>query len=335
MSDTTERSRDLADEAAEQASDEHVRAESSESAESAAVPAGERADEARDGGAGPLEAAQTEHAGAQEDTAEDAGACGEKGGQPGLWPIERLKPVLEAVLFAAADAIQIRRICQIIDGATKPEVSQALAHLQSDCEQRGFRLVEVAGGWQFRTAPEHHETVRKLFKDKPQRLTRAQMEVLTIIAYKQPATRAEVEAVRGVDSSSVMEALVERRIVRIAGRRDVVGRPLVYVTTQEFLELFGLKDLRSLPALPELGDDIQTMADRAGFSDDEDGRSAEVLPLEEGDTGEEVQGQPQAGAQEDGRPPAAQARGGDAVGQAQAQEADDQDRSDDEEVGRR
>ncbi|TFH21871.1 MAG: hypothetical protein E4H03_09635, partial [Myxococcales bacterium] len=94
--------------------------------------------------------------------------------EPGLWPVERLGPVLEALLFAAGDAIQVRRICQIIDGTTRPEVAQAL-ELQGDCENRGFRLVEVAGGWQFRTAPEHHETVRKLFKEKPQRLTRAQM----------------------------------------------------------------------------------------------------------------------------------------------------------------
>ena len=141
----------------------------------------------------------------------------EKEAGPGLWPVERLKPVLEAVLFAAADAMHVRRICQIIDGATRPEVAQALERLRTDCEERGFRLVEVAGGWQFRTAPEHHETVRKLFKEKPQRLTRAQMEVLTLIAYKQPVTRAEVEAVRGVDSSSVMEALVERRIARGVG----------------------------------------------------------------------------------------------------------------------
>jgi segregation and condensation protein B len=221
---------------------------------------------------------------------------GDPSGDPdGLWPAERLKPVLEAVLFAAADAMQIRRISEIIEGATRPEVVTALEQLRDECQDRGFRLVEVAGGWQFRTAPEHHETVRKLFKEKPHRLTRAQMEVLTIIAYKQPVSRAELEAVRGVDSSSVMEALVERRLVKIAGRRDVPGRPLVYTTTQEFLELFSLKDLKALPALPELGDDIQTMAERSGFSDDSAEREAAVIPLEEGDAGEEVQGRSEAG----------------------------------------
>ncbi len=241
-----------------------------------------------------------------EDSAEDSGEdhvgqvddaqSDESSGDPvGLWPAERLKPVLEAVLFAAADAMQTRRISEIIEGATRPEVVTALEQLRDECQDRGFRLVEVAGGWQFRTAPEHHETVRKLFKEKPHRLTRAQMEVLTIIAYKQPVSRAELEAVRGVDSSSVMEALVERRLVKIAGRRDVPGRPLVYTTTQDFLELFGLKDLRALPALPELGDDIQTMAERSGFSDDSAEREAAVIPLEEGDAGEEVQGQSEAG----------------------------------------
>jgi len=208
--------------------------------------------------------------------------------QGGLWPVDRLKPVLEAVLFAAADAVPVKRICQLVEGATKPEVTAALEKIQADSTDRGFRLMEVAGGWQFRTAPEHHEMVRKLFKEKPQRLSRAMVETLSVIAYKQPATRAEVEAVRGVDSSGVMEGLVERRLVKIAGRRDVPGRPLVYVTTQDFLEVFGLNDIKSLPTLPELGDDFQVMADRAGFEEGEE-RDANIIPLEEGDLGHETE----------------------------------------------
>lgn len=288
----------------------------------------EAAEEAGAGeGAGSCEAGDGEHINDAEES-DAVAAAGEalpegSGDDPiGLWPAERLKPVLEAVLFAAADAMQIRRISEIIEGATRPEVVAALEQLRDDCQDRGFRLVEVAGGWQFRTAPEHHETVRKLFKEKPHRLTRAQMEVLTIIAYKQPVSRAELESVRGVDSSSVMEALVERRLVKIAGRRDVPGRPLVYTTTQEFLELFGLKDLKALPALPELGDDIQTMAERSGFSDESPEHEAAVIPLEEGDAGEEVQGQSEAGEAEQSDEVDAQ----DAAGWSEGDDTDGLDR---------
>jgi segregation and condensation protein B len=205
----------------------------------------------------------------------------------GLWPVDRLQPVVEAVLFAAADALPVRRICDVVGGATKAEVVAALEKVRSDCEAKGFRLVEVAGGWQFRTAPEHHDIVRRLFKERPYKLTRAMMETLAVVAYKQPATRAEVEAVRGVDSAGVLESLVERRLVSIAGRRDVPGRPLVYVTTREFLEVFGLKDLKALPTLAELGDDFRVMAERSEFNA-QDERSAAILPLEETDLGQET-----------------------------------------------
>lgn len=205
----------------------------------------------------------------------------------GLWPADRLKPVLEALIFAAADPVAVRRVCQVVSGATKPEVVAALAELQRDCEQRGVRLVEVAGGWQYRTAPEHHQTIKKLFKERPYRLSRAGIETLAVVAYRQPATRAEVESIRGVDVTGVLEGLVERRLVRIAGRRDVAGRPLVYETTGEFLEVFGLKDLSALPTMAELGDEILSMADRAGI-DHNDERDAPILPLEEGDSGDEI-----------------------------------------------
>jgi len=198
----------------------------------------------------------------------------------GRWPIERLKPVLEAMIFAVADPLPTKRVCDAIEGATTAEVKAAATALQSDYSDRGIRLVEVAGGWQFRTAPEHHTPVRLLFKEKPLRLTRASVETLAIIAYKQPVTRAEIEAVRGVDSAAVLESLVERRVVRIAGRRDVPGRPLVYMTTPLFLEIFGLKDMRSLPTLAELGDDVGALAERSEFAQVGDPDAA-VLPIED------------------------------------------------------
>lgn len=198
----------------------------------------------------------------------------------GRWSIERLKPVLEAMIFAVADPLPTKKVCDVIDGVTAAEVKAAAAALQADYAERGIRLVEVAGGWQFRTAPEHHAPVRLLFKDKPLRLTRASIETLAVIAYKQPVTRAEIESVRGVDSTGVLEGLVERRVVRIAGRRDVPGRPLVYTTTPVFLEIFGLKDMKSLPTLAELGDDIGALAERSEFTEVGD-PSAAILPLED------------------------------------------------------
>jgi segregation and condensation protein B len=209
----------------------------------------------------------------------------------GLWPIERLRPVLEAVVFAAADALPVRRMRDVIEGSTTEEIKAALSALQADYAQRGIRLIEVAGGWQLRTAPEHHDVVRKLFKERPFKLSRAAIETLAVVAYRQPVTRAEVESVRGVDASGVLESLVERHLIRIAGRRDVPGRPLVYTTTHEFLETFGLKDLKSLPTLPELGDDIRAMAEQSGFNEAAEDRDAAILPLEAGEenSGDEQQ----------------------------------------------
>ena len=215
--------------------------------------------------------AQADGVGVEDDAASSTG---------GRWPVERLKPVLEAMIFAVADPLPTKKVCDAIDGVTAGEVKAAAAALQADYAERGIRLVEVAGGWQFRTAPEHHTPVRMLFKEKPLRLTRASIETLAIVAYKQPVTRAEIESVRGVDSAGVLESLVERRVVRIAGRRDVPGRPLVYMTTPLFLEIFGLKDMKSLPTLAELGDDIGALAERSEFAQVGDPTAA-ILPLDE------------------------------------------------------
>lgn len=228
---------------------------------------------------------------AKDEEIENAGALDETGDSDdergaGRWPVDRMKPVLEAMIFAVADPLTPRRVCDVLEGATTAEVRAAAAALQADYADRGIRLVEVAGGWQFRTGPEHQAPVRQLFKDKPLRLTRAAIETLAILAYKQPVTRAEIEAVRGVDSSAVLENLVERRVARIAGRRDVPGRPLVYATTPLFLELFGLKDLKALPTLAELGDDLATLAARGQFAAIGDPDAA-ILPVEAGDDEQE------------------------------------------------
>jgi segregation and condensation protein B len=177
-----------------------------------------------------------------------------------------------------------------VPGATADEIRAAIRVIREEYDGRGVRLVEVAGGWQMRTAAEYHEYVRPLFKQKQFRLTRAGIETVAIVAYRQPATRAEIEEVRGVDCSGVLESLVERGVVRVAGRRDVPGRPLVYVTTPRFLETFGLKDLTGLPTLAELGDDLRGLADSTGFEEGDD-RDAAILPLEDSEIGDEAYSQ--------------------------------------------
>lgn len=217
-------------------------------------------------------------------TVRDDVEAGEPADQAGgLWPVDRLRPVVEALLFASGDPLSAKRICELVGGPTREEALAALADLGTELRTHGIRLVEVAGGWQLRTAPEHHAVVKRLFKQRPQRLTRAAVETLAIVAYRQPCTRSDIEAIRGVDCGAVLESLVERRLLRIQGRRDVPGRPLVYGTTKDFLEVFGLKDLKSLPTLAELGDDIRDLADKGAFYES-DGAEADILPLEEDDS---------------------------------------------------
>ena len=167
---------------------------------------------------------------------------------------ERLVGILESVLFACAEPITLSRLADVVAGPSRAELRAALAALteQAERERRGLRLVEVAGGYQFRTAPEHAEWVRRLFQQRPWRLTRATLETLAIIAYKQPITRAEIEIIRGVDVDSVLASLLGRKLIKIVGRKEVIGRPLLYGTTRQFLEVFGLRDLAALPGLAEV-----------------------------------------------------------------------------------
>jgi segregation and condensation protein B len=167
---------------------------------------------------------------------------------------ERLLGILESVLFAAGEPLSLVRLGETVPGASRAELRAALGELmvRGEREHRGIRLVEVANGYQFRTDPAHAEWVRRLFQQKPWRLTRATLETLAIVAYKQPITRAEIETIRGVDVDGVLASLLSRKLVKIVGRKDVIGRPLLYGTTRQFLEVFGLRDLAGLPALTEV-----------------------------------------------------------------------------------
>jgi len=166
---------------------------------------------------------------------------------------EEIKPIVESLLFAAGAPVSLRRLAEVI-GVAQAEVKPALALLQEDYSApgRGVALAEVAGGYQFRTVADYVEYVKTLIREKPNRLSRAALETLAIIAYRQPITKAEIEAVRGVDADGVLNSLLTKKLIRVMGRKDVPGRPWVYGTTPQFLELFGLNDLSSLPPLPEI-----------------------------------------------------------------------------------
>lgn len=163
---------------------------------------------------------------------------------------KHLRGLIEALIFASDSPIKPHELSKLAHAPVK-EVKTILAELKQDYAIGGVHLDEVAGGWVFRTSPQYAPFIRDLTKQKPVRLTRAQVETLAIIAYRQPMTRPEIDDVRGVDSGPVLKLLLERDLVRILGKRDEPGRPLIYGTTGHFLEFFGLKSLKDLPTLRE------------------------------------------------------------------------------------
>jgi segregation and condensation protein B len=166
---------------------------------------------------------------------------------------ERLKAIIESLLFAAGEPVSLNRLAAVLDSVPREEIRNAVGALGAEYSQggRGLTIEEVAGGYQLRTRKEFAPHIRKLLAGKPPRLSRSLLETVAIIAYRQPVTRPEIEEVRGVDCGGVLETLLERRLIRIAGRKEAPGRPMIYATTAEFLEVFGLKDLDSLPDLKE------------------------------------------------------------------------------------
>jgi segregation and condensation protein B len=175
---------------------------------------------------------------------------------------ERLKAILESLLFAAGEPVTVAKLAAVIEDAAQKDIRKALSEMASAyaAESRGIVLEEVAGGFQLRTAKGNADYVRKLLAAKPPRLGRPMMETLAIIAYRQPITRPEIEQLRGVDCGAVLDTLLERRFIRIAGRKEAPGRPIIYATTPEFLETFGLKSLDDLPDLGELREIDESLA---------------------------------------------------------------------------
>ena len=170
---------------------------------------------------------------------------------------DHLKPIIEALIFASPEPVTQKQLHKLLDSEPKEDVDAALAALRADYERPGgLQIVEIAGGYQVVTRPELHEWVRKLFHERTtQKLSVQALETLAVIAYKQPVTAAEIAEIRGVTSSGgVLSTLVDRRLIKTVGRKQVIGRPFMYATTREFLERFGLKDLSDLPKVEEMSD---------------------------------------------------------------------------------
>ena len=185
-----------------------------------------------------------------------------------------LKAIVEALIFASPEPITPRMLFKLLADEPKEDVTAAVQALITDYDQRpGLQFVEVAGGYQIVTRPELHEWVRRLFHERStQKLTVQGLETLAVISYKQPITAIEISEIRGVNASGVLSTLMERHLIKIVGRKNVVGRPFLYATTKEFLIRFGLKDLGDLPK-------IEDMAEALGF--DPPGGLFEVTPREE------------------------------------------------------
>src|SRR5512145_2404612 len=191
-----------------------------------------------------------------------------------------VKAVVEALIFASPEPITPKMLFRLLSDEPKEDVTAAIAALKTDYENRpGLQMVEVAGGYQIVTRPDLHEWVRRLFHERSaQKLTVQGLETLAVIAYKQPITSLEIAEIRGVNTSGVLSTLLERHLIKIVGRKNVVGRPFLYATTKEFLIRFGLKDLTDLPR-------IEDMAEALGFDPPagliEQTPREDTLPLDE------------------------------------------------------
>jgi segregation and condensation protein B len=176
-----------------------------------------------------------------------------------------LKGLIEALVFVSEHPLSVNDVAKAAGGADKKLVRALVDELRQEYGRRGIHLEEIAGGLLFRTNPAYAPFIRDATAKKPVRMTRAQLETLAIVAYRQPLTRPEVDDIRGVDSGPVLKTLLDRDLVKILGKKDEPGRPLLYGTAPSFLEFFGLKSLKDLPSLrefTELSDDSRRIYDR-------------------------------------------------------------------------
>jgi segregation and condensation protein B len=167
-----------------------------------------------------------------------------------------LKLIIEALVFASDKPLSVQEIQSCLPGETLSDIRQALDELKAEYDQlaRSFVIKEVAQGFQFRTLPDYSPYILRMFKTAPTKLSKAAMETLAIIAYKQPILRHEIERLRGVDAGGILRTLMEKGLIKIVGRKNLPGKPLIYGTSKKFLEVFDLKDIESLPKLKEIKD---------------------------------------------------------------------------------
>lgn len=168
--------------------------------------------------------------------------------------MENVKAIIEALILASEAPLSLEKMCAILEGVERAEIKKTIELLIAAYDERlsGICLAEVAGGFQFRTRPELSPWVKKLKGTKAASLSPAALETLAIVAYRQPVVKAEIEDIRGVDVSAPLRGLLDKKLIRIVGRKDVPGKPIIYGTTKKFLEVFNLKDLADLPTLREL-----------------------------------------------------------------------------------
>lgn len=172
--------------------------------------------------------------------------------------IQHLQAIVEAALLAAGKPLSLEQLLELFNEGARPTrqvMEHVLAQVEAACEGRGFELKKVASGYRFQVREAYATWVGRLFEEKPQRYSRALLETLALIAYRQPITRGEIEEIRGVTvSSNIVRTLLEREWVRVVGHRDVPGRPAMYATTRQFLDYFNMKSLDQLPPLSEVRD---------------------------------------------------------------------------------
>lgn len=174
-----------------------------------------------------------------------------------------IKEIVESILFVADTPLSLDRFYTVLEEFDREDIRRAIDAIAADChcQKRGIELVQVAGGYQFRSRPEFADYIRRLKKVKPARFSPSALETLAIIAYRQPVTRGEVEYLRGVDSGGILKSLLDKKLIKIIGKKDIPGKPLIYGTTREFMETFNLKDLASLPTLREIEELADTDSD--------------------------------------------------------------------------
>lgn len=205
---------------------------------------------------------------------------------------QQLKLIIEAALLASIEPLTVARIASLFEIDEQPDnkaIHEALEELQADCANRSIELVEVASGWRYQVRTSMAQWVNKLWDERPVKYSRATLETLALIAYRQPITRGDIEEVRGVAvSTNIIQSLLERNWVRVVGHRDVPGRPALYATTRQFLDYFNLKSLDQLPSLSEIRDienltpelfDTPANADKNVPDDDNDEAASSMVTL--------------------------------------------------------